>query len=311
MKIDLNQGTYFEVGGELGKYNSLPINVLIKFAEDLQKLILTIASFEIDDLELASSENFEIELIDFKKSSAVPCFSFSPRSEKKIGENWSVQRQIVNDKFDNILEISAQGNYGKLVEMYPEPAKRNRMVENLYNFVGDFGNAPISVVNYDREADYFTPIYKLKKFKPALKKMLIAEEIEDIQLPFESDIFVGKIRKTINSKGKIRQKVLDTYSKEKFSLEYAPQEITSRGTKYILKYPLRCLFEKEDNYYVIHSEFLGIIGTGLTENDAEESFSEEFDYLYNKLNSLDENKLTRHNQLIKNNLNHFVEKIEK
>lgn len=86
--------------------------------------------------------------------------------------------------------------------------------------------------------------------------------------------------------------------------------IIAENTKYFLKYPLRCLFEKEDNYYIIQSEMLGIIGTGLTDNDAENSFAEEFDYLYKRLQSLNADSLTNHNQIIKNILTHCIEKVE-
>jgi hypothetical protein len=43
VKIDLNNGAFIEIGGELGEYNSLPIDVLVKIAQDLQELILTLA----------------------------------------------------------------------------------------------------------------------------------------------------------------------------------------------------------------------------------------------------------------------------
>jgi len=55
---------------------------------------------------------------------------------------------------------------------------------------------------------------------------------------------------------------------------------------------------------------LGIIGTGRTDNDAETSFAEEFDYLYKRLQSLNTESLTNHNQLIKSILTHYIEKSE-
>jgi hypothetical protein len=55
---------------------------------------------------------------------------------------------------------------------------------------------------------------------------------------------------------------------------------------------------------------LDLIGTGLTEDAAETSFAEEFDYLYKRLQSLDSNSLTNHNLLIKNILTHYIEKVE-
>ena len=86
--------------------------------------------------------------------------------------------------------------------------------------------------------------------------------------------------------------------------------IITDSNKYFFRYPLRCLFEKEDGYYVIQSEMLGIIGTGVTEDEAEHSFAEEFDFVYKRFNSLDYESLTNHNRLIKDIINQIVEKVE-
>lgn len=79
---------------------------------------------------------------------------------------------------------------------------------------------------------------------------------------------------------------------------------------YILKFPLRCHFEKEDDYFVIHSEMLDIIGTGKTEDEAELSFAEEFDYLYHRLNELPEEQLSSHFNMVKSFINQMIDKIE-
>lgn len=109
---------------------------------------------------------------------------------------------------------------------------------------------------------------------------------------------------------KIYRKAISSHSKVQGSFKYAPNMIISGKMKYILKQPLQCVSEKEDDYFVIHSAMLGIIGTGLTKNEASKSFAQEFDFVYKKLNSLDSESLTNNNQLIKNLLNQIVEKVE-
>ncbi len=309
MKIDLENGTFIQVGGELGKYNSLPIDSLIRIALDLQELIKTIATFDLPSNESINLDNFKIELVDFKKGSAVPKFAFTPRAENKIGHNWKIHRNIVNEKFEKLIEISNSGDYSQLSELYPEPIIRNPIVEKLYSFVNDFDNSSVSFVDLDDKTNKITPIYSINRFKSGVKKELIAEIKESEEVVTESNEGVGKI--IITKKGnKIKHKIVDFYSNTKYSLEYAPDVIVVSSTKYILKYPLRCLFEKEDDYFVIQSEMLGIIGTGLTEDEVEISFNEEFDFVYKRFNSLDDNNLTSHNLLIKNVLNQIVEKIE-
>jgi len=93
-------------------------------------------------------DNFRIELTDFRKGSAVPKFAYSQRTEYLTGRNWQIYRNDVSEKFDKLLEISNHGDYSQLRVIYPEPVKRNPIVENLYEFVNDFGSAPVSFVDY-------------------------------------------------------------------------------------------------------------------------------------------------------------------
>lgn len=309
MKIDLNNGAFIEIGGELGKYNSLPIDVLVNIAHDLQELILTLAKIDLPSSEPIDLNNFKIELTGFTKGSAIPEFAFSPRVENKTGMYWQIQRNTVNEKFEKLVEISNTGNYGKIAELYPEPNKRNPIVENLYSFVNGFGNAPAKFVEYDKANEKITPIYTIQRFKPAAKKELVTEIKKVAETLAETDEAVGKIKISTRD-GKTYRKIINTYSGKKFSLEYAPEVIVAETKKYIMKYPLRCLFAKEDDYFIIQSEMLGIIGTGLSEDEAEKSFAEEFDYMYSRLNSLNTKSLTNHNQLIKNIITQIVEKIE-
>ena len=60
---------------------------------------------------------------------------------------------------------------------------------------------------------------------------------------------------------------------------------------YELNFPLRCPLEKEDDYWVIASDMLDIIGTGKTQLKAYENFSQEFDFIFNRYNELHDNQL--------------------
>ncbi len=51
---------------------------------------------------------------------------------------------------------------------------------------------------------------------------------------------------------------------------------------------------------------LDIIGTGRDENEAKASFAEEFDFIYRRLNTLNDDQLTERNKLIKININNIV-----
>ena len=55
---------------------------------------------------------------------------------------------------------------------------------------------------------------------------------------------------------------------------------------------------------------LDIIGTGETEDEAEISFAQEFDYIYNRFNELDDSQLTERIKNIKLFANYLVKSIE-
>lgn len=309
MKIDLLNGAYLQIGGELGKYNSLPIDVLVKVAQHLQELISSIAQFDLPDSEFLNPDNFRIEIVDFKKGSAVPAFAFSQRSEYRVGTDCEHQRTFVNEKFEQIIELADTGHYMKLVEMYPDVQSRNPIVEKVYAFVNDFGNSPVSFVDYNKLNDTVTPIYKLNKFKSATKKDLIAISCDVLSEKPETELAIGKIKLYKKKSGKTKMRIVSVFPK-KYNAEYAPSVIVGESSKYILKYPLRCKFEKVDDFFVIESEMLGLIGTGYSEDEAELAFSEEFDYLFMKLSSLGESEFTKHNRFIKNVLEYYIEKVE-
>lgn len=311
MKLDLEKGTYLQIGGELGKYNSLPVDVLAKIAEHLQDLLFAIAKHDLPANEPINIDNFKIELVDFKKGSAVPKFAYTQRTENKTGVNWQINRNTVNEKFETLAEVSDSGDYGKIIELYPEPIKRNPIVESLFSFTKDFKTAPVNFVEIDEVTNDIKPIFKINKFKSSIKKSLLGKIIEEKKEPEEYYEGVAAI-KFKTKEGKItNKKIIRTYQKDKYSLEFAPSILVFENTKYILKYPLRCKFEKEDDYFVIENELLSIIGTGLSEDDAELSFSEEFNFIYERLITLKDEQLSSTNRLTKLNLLKIIEKVEK
>lgn len=73
-----------EVGGEIGKNNTLPVDYLVELAKKLQALILEIASYDLPTDQSIVLENFKLELKTFKKGSAIPGFIFTPRVQEVV-----------------------------------------------------------------------------------------------------------------------------------------------------------------------------------------------------------------------------------
>ncbi len=93
------------------------------------------------------------------------------------------------------------------------------------------------------------------------------------------------------------------------TLSYAPSSIKFEGKIYNLQVPLRCAFEQEENYYIIKNELLDIVGTGLNPEEAENSFFQEFAYIYTRYNELPNEKLSNRILQIKNILNFLVKTV--
>ena len=305
MAIDLKKGISLKIEGELGKFQTLPVESLIKIAESLQELVMSIAKYDLPANEAIDYNNFKLELTDFQKASAIPTFILTERVQGVI-TGYQSQREEVIKKLNSLFVISDKGSYTDLKDLYPEHSKRNKIVEKLYDFTSSFKNSPVSIyekgnVNENSEK------YNLKKFKASTKKSLMVEVKEVKKEKLQENAFATI--KVIKSGGKITKRIEEVFSTENNSLSYSPITININKKQYILNFPLRCLFEKEDDYYVINNEQLDIIGTGQTKDDAEQNFNEEFDYLYNRLNSLQDNQLNKRLLRIKNVLNGYVKQV--
>jgi hypothetical protein len=92
---------------------------------------------------------------------------------------------------------------------------------------------------------------------------------------------------------------------QSFSIE----NISLGDKKYILNYPIRCHFEKDEDVFIIKSEMLDIIGTGKTKVEAKNNFDQEFDYIYVRYNELDNSQLSPRIRNIKTILNFHVKSV--
>ena len=113
MAIDLQKGISLKIEGELGKFQTLPIESLIKIAESLQELIMSIAKYDLPANQAIDLNNFKLELTDFQKGSAIPSFELTQRVQPVIA-GYQNQRTEVTKKLNTIFEISDKGNYADL-----------------------------------------------------------------------------------------------------------------------------------------------------------------------------------------------------
>lgn len=284
MHIDLETGISLKIEGTLGEYQTLPVDALIKISQSLQELVLSIAKNDIDASETIDLNNFKLELIDFTKSSSVPKFAFTNRKTTTVTGDTLKQRKEVNEKFNLILFIANTGDYYQLRDAYPKAKERNEIVEKVYDFTNSFKDSPVKIFGQTQDDSY-----KIHKFKTKVKKnLLVVIKEEPKEKTAEKAFATVKITSTGN---KERRKIQKVYKTANNSLSYSPKVMNINGKQYIFNYPLRCLFQEEEDFFVINNEQLGIIGTGMTQTEAEQNFNEEFDFLYTRLNSLSNDKI--------------------
>ena len=306
MAIDLNTGISIRIGGEIGKHNSLPIEHLIRLSGNLQKLLQDIAAYQLEVDGAIDLSNFKIELSGFNIGSAIPEFIFTPRVKTVTSGDVFQQRTFVSNQFDKYLNIANRGDYTDFKNIIPQAKIRNIIVEDFYSLATTFGNSPVSIV--DLKNGGITFIYKINKFNSSVKAKLITKITESV-VNIEQYEAVAKVR-VVKRDGKATHTKTDVFDAKHAQPGFSIEIITHNDTTYSLAFPLMCKLEKEEDYFIVQSEILDIVGTGYTIDDAEKNFAEEFHFIYSRYNQVGNKMLSDRLQRIKNIMNSLVVKIE-
>jgi len=308
MKIDLNKLISIHIGGEIAKQHSLPIEYFINISKNLQELIFSLAKHNLNEDIAIDLSNFKIEICGFKEGSAVPQYKFTEHLHYLNGVDVIGQRKKVNESFEQVLKICDSGDYSSLKKIYTSPAVRNDVVERIYQYTNSFGTAPVKIVNVSKNGKIIK-LYDNNKLNSEAKKKLQVKIVDVEPDEVLHETAVGKIAVTRSKKG-VKNKISEVYHEKDASLSYKTDKIIIGKKRYILHAPIMSDIEREDNYYIITSELLGITGTGETEASAKISFAEEFDFIYNRYNELKETECSERIKRIKTIINTIVAKVE-
>ncbi len=308
MNLNLNDGINIQIGGEAGKFHTLPIDTLVKISLTLQDLIQGIAKFEIDSSYEIDLSNFKIELSGFRKGSAIAAFLFTPRIKYTISENTvTVQRNHVNERFNELMIIADKGNFNQLKEEYSDSFRRNEIVKRLSDFTNSTGKSPMAFTKIKKTGE-LEVISNIQKIKPKILKSLLVD-IKKVRENFTEDYGVANIKYKISKDGIKKIDIVDDIRDHDAVLSYVADEIQYMGKIYKLHDSLICTLEKEEDYYVIENSILGIVGTGINIEYAKTSFAQEFDYIFNRYNELLEDELTTRIRRAKDFMNMIVKEI--
>lgn len=300
--MSTNNKIAIKIEGEVGKYQTLSIDYLINLAKNLQNLIKDIANYDLPSEEAIDLNNFKLELTDFKKSSSVPVFGFTHNVQNTLQSNVRSQRELVSQKFGELMSISDKSSYLDLMKLYPEPNRRNKITDSLYGFITSLGTSPATILD-----DNFKPVYKIQPFKKELHDQIVTGIVKDNESKrkLEKHIQLAKVEII---EGKAKPKVLELFDKKYSQVLFSPEVIIIGDKIYELKFPLLCTMDTEEGVIIIENKTLGIYASGNSPDEAEDAFNEEFDYLYTRYNELSDKKLTDDVKAIKSFLNHIVKR---
>lgn len=306
--VDLSKGISIQVEGELGKFHTLPVDVLADLGKRLQELILAIARNDIDSSEAITLDHFKIELSGFRSGSAVPEFIFTPRVQLNIGDIIE-QRKQVSQRFSSLMQVAAKGLYTETRALYPDAARRSEVVNSLFEFRSSVA-APMALVEMPKTKNGKPrKIFALKPFKKETRQLLVTKVIEPTAKKTQF-YAVARVKVSTDASGKKKQRIEEIFEQSKTTLAFAPDTIVFNERVYNLNWPLRCALVHDEDGYSIENEMLGIIGTGPDLDVAEQSFSEEFDFVYRRYQELKESQMTKHVRDVKQVLQFMVASID-
>lgn len=304
MKIDLAKGIGLEVGGELGKDNTISIDVLFKLVNSFQELIKSVAKHNISQSESIVLDNFKICLSGFEKHSAVPIVKFESSPQGTVHDLFG-QRTEVTTQLEKILEVSDKGNYIKLRDLYPSAFSRNEIIEPLYQFANSTGNSPLSIVNFNKKK--ISEQFKIRHFKSEIKTSLFTK-ISDSEKG-EKSIYssVAKIDVVRAANGEIKnRKIKDVYEGDKFHPSFTTDTLVFGEKVFEFIKPLTFTTEKEDEIFSVKSDVFEISGCGDSVDEAEHDLAEELNFLYNSIMNIPDKELTQRLQSVKQAMKLFI-----
>lgn len=106
------------------------------------------------------------------------------------------------------------------------------------------------------------------------------------------------------------KEISELYKNKSAMLSYSPDIIISEKREYILHSSLPSKLSLKEKFYVIENDMLGIVATGITEEEAEADFAKEFDFIYQRYNELSEDEMTVRVRRIRILINSIVKQVK-
>jgi hypothetical protein len=306
-KIELHKELLLHIAGEEEKNNIISWEVLKKIGDSTQELINVLAKFSLQDKPI-NEEYTKLRFTGFFKGSAVAAFKL-PAPPNLLFETEPEFKALDIDFTKTVTSIN-KGNFQEIADRYNTPEVRNKVIDAVYNFTNSAGTRPFSIVQKQKPGVY-KPLAKVRPMTIQQKNlMLIVPKKTSDETSIEVNA-VHKVKISKTSTGKTTTKTLKKYIGDETTPALRFDSIEANGKIYVLHNEVVfCIIDDKPNIVNIENTMLDIYATGSNLKEAEQDMSLQFDYTYQRLNQIPNDKLSEHLLKAKNYINLLVHEVK-
>lgn len=307
-QIELEKEFLIQVDGESEKNHTISWDTLKKLGDSTQKLILSLVK-SLDSDTIISEENVKLEFTGFYKGSSITGFRLQDRQLLfPIVE----EQKLLNDKFSDVFSCLSNGNFNKIASDVKDPILKNEIINSVYEFSNSAGNSPINIVK--KSGDKYKPTYKIRKISSEQKKDLLTpinnlKELVNTLDNSKTNAF-GKISIKKTPRGRVSRKVVSEYSDKDAILSLIFDSIEYNSKLYQFTHAITFTISHDDpKFKIIENPMLDIYAQGNTIEEAKIDMYEQFDYTFQRLSNISDNKLSSHLLKAKKYLKLIIENV--
>lgn len=309
--INIQSEILISVDGEEEKTHTLSWDVLKRIGDSTQKLISTLAKASLIGNPI-DPEYTKLVFTGFYPGSAVPAFKVVQPPNLLFPITNEIKE--LNAEVSSVVKAISVGNFQAIADKYNEPSLKNAVVDAVYEFTNSAGSRPLRIVKRKPSGPGFKQLAKIRVMTHEQKSLLRVGTPQSAPIagndtaPIEA---VGKFTLNKTKTGKTTKKNLTVYTQKEASLALKFDSIETDKRIYVLRGEVAFMITEDTKKFVnIECPLLDIYASGATIPEAELDIFSQFDYTYQRLNGIDDDKLSDHLLTAKKYINLIVDYVK-
>ncbi|MBL7741812.1 MAG: hypothetical protein JNK14_21510 [Chitinophagaceae bacterium] len=310
--IDLRKEVLIQVDGADEKLHVLDWEILKNLCDNFQKLIHKLTKYSLEK-ESIPLDQLRVQFIGFYPGSAVPAIRIA-EAPNLLFPTEHLYKSL-NGDFNYVVACVDKGNFQAIADRYNEPNVKNDIVGTVYDFTNSAGTKPLNFVKRVDGKNKFTKLATIRHMSPKQRSMLVVPELTTtIHIADTKDVeAVGKFILKTTPSGRKQKKEVQLYTQKEAVLSLRFDSIEANNRIYILRNEVYFSIteDKKSHHVTIENPSLDIYATGEDLKAAELDMYEQFDYTYQRLNDIPDDKLSNHLLTAKRYINLLVETVKR